>query len=450
MTTSCVRRKKENTCTKDDMCTWNGSHCVNSDYNTLMHICQSKRGKAQIVLYALKLNINTKGMTIPHICKLIEDKTNGDASEFNRLVGESSKPAPVIEYDAIVKIEDYRQTYVVPRSKTSSSSSLNRLIMMPLTKRGIFAKYIQSVVKSSTSLCEFKSGITIVKRIGSPSIHGEAYVANCEYKGKSLYIAVKLMPDYAYNIKELKYYDMFNKYVLEERNPHFPLVYYHTVCDKCKYSGSELNHKQYKDRKKCLVVLNELANGDAESWMNTSPTDSQYAAFWGQLLIAGFSLEHNKLIHNDLHWGNLLHHNTAEWNGKYMRYTVHADTIYIKNTGQHWVLWDFGGIKRSSPHNTSVMVDIYRIGGMWSWMAEDAALNKGPGMSAKQTRLCKVMQQATYNPLITYSSLVRSLYNELQNIDPTIVLINPTSPPPSSMIINATPYMVVPISKRKK
>ena len=57
------------------------------------------------------------------------------------------------------------------------------------------------------------------------------------------------------------------------------------------------------------------------------------------------SLERMRIVHNDLHLGNILYHeeeSEKENKGRWLWYRDGKDDIYVKHTGTLWVLWDFG------------------------------------------------------------------------------------------------------------
>jgi hypothetical protein len=57
------------------------------------------------------------------------------------------------------------------------------------------------------------------------------------------------------------------------------------------------------------------------------------------------SLERKGIVHNDLHFGNILYHEEGperDNDGKWLWYRIGKDDIYVKHRGFLWVLWDFG------------------------------------------------------------------------------------------------------------
>jgi hypothetical protein len=269
------------------------------------------------------------------------------------------------------------------------------------------------------------TSIVKVKRIGSPSINGEAYIVKAAYRGQELVMAMKKMPGLAKNNRELKLYDYFTKVVLDGVNPHFPIIYKSTECNGCVYDNPDIGRKS----KECLVCFNELANGDLESFITFSPdiTDSALVSMWCQMAIAGFALEKKKYAHNDLHWGNILYHNVPEYEGAYMHYKIDNDNVYIRSSGHHWVMWDLGEVSTSTK-NASLRTDMRRLSGIRYWT---------PRLTHEQMLLCDAIERyAIFNT--GYKELLYSL-NKLQ-IASDVLYINPAMIP--GVVINKVPYKV--------
>jgi hypothetical protein len=381
--------------------------------------------------YALALNIDVKKKTIPQICKLIKEQAP-DPFEFNRIMAAQKGQAPIVTGAEIHRIES--------KKTDGKSSSISMLLASPLYNRSRFFEIIKKLATArKDALCAFDdaSGFTIVKRIGSKSVNGEAYLANTEYRGKSMYISVKMMPSNTANSNELMYHELFNSYVLTHKNPHFPLMYFDNRCSKCKYTGAQLQDLYEDD--KCLVALNELANGDMKMWLKQAHGNGEFASMWAQIVIAGFVLEKEGLIHDDLHWGNVLFHEVPSYSGKYTYYTIGTKRVYIKNLGQHWVLWDFGLVSKKNLYDSSIQIDLGRISKIADWVMYEPGYKPLPDAQAllcDQIRACTAFTE-------TYTMMLLHLEYFMKYLDPTVLLIDPVVPPDSSKLINTTPYVVL-------
>ena len=99
----CKARRKETTCVKDGICTWNGTSCESDSYDELLNICASKKGKAKLVVFAKKLAIDVKKMTIPALCTAVSAKLETMGKEqkaearavFNSII-KGDLPAPIV------------------------------------------------------------------------------------------------------------------------------------------------------------------------------------------------------------------------------------------------------------------------------------------------------------------------------------------------------------------
>lgn len=296
-----------------------------------------------------------------------------------------------------------------------------------------YAEKVANAHKKKT--CGFKEGFKIVQRIGSSSKFGEVYLTEANHNGRKLDAAMKLMPINHRNHDELEYYKKFNKYVLSYTNPHFPLVFFSKTCHHCPFHDL--------DPGSCYVAFKELADGDLKMWLKKKHTNKSFLSFWAQTCIAGMGLEREKLVHKDLHWGNILFHKIPETNkNKYLHYTYNDHNIYVKAIDEQWVLWDFGKTIPEEPYKRSLSVDMYRIGhiGKWSKEHQRRKTDKMAPMPAKIYDLCskilKFSDESTYITRHTYFDLLLLLQAEFKSIDATVLLIDPPKPPNEHDIIN--------------
>ena len=213
-------------------------------------------------------------------------------------------------------------------------------------------------------------------------------------------------------------------------------MYDSVPCSNCPFQQSML--RTYKNGRG-LVVFNELANGDLKSWLfNSKYNYTQFASMWCQIILAGFGIEEQKIVHHDLHWGNLLYHNVPSSISKYTHYQIKSDDIYVLNTGQHWVLWDFGEIQTQMSYSKSVNVDMFRISHVSRWSSDE-----GHYMGKNEEIICQAVRRFSsvakdYYDLLKHIFLILNIIDKNQNI----LLINPKIKPMSSEIINKNPYIL--------
>ena len=285
------------------------------------------------------------------------------------------------------------------------------------------------------------SPFNVMTRLGDSGKYGEVYLAKSVYKGKRLEAAMKLMPITYKNKAEVGYYKHFNEYIKSGKNPHYPLVFHSRTCTMCPF------HDRPSDA--CYLVLKEVADGDLKGWLKRKHSNAAYISLWAQLCISGFGLEQTNMIHNDLHWGNVLFHKVNRGNkGKYMYYNIGKFNIYVKFTSEHWVLWDFGlSVSDNPPYDTSLVEDMDRISGMAHWAEKRHSKDpkKYPKPPPMFTDLCKNIQEyLQYLPHnATYIDFLIELERMFEPIDKSILLIDPAKPPSSHRIINPTkPYTI--------
>lgn len=197
--------------------------------------------------------------------------------------------------------------------------------------------------------------IKIKKRIGTESSYGEAFSACYPKKTCKNSLAVKKIPltskNYAYEnpLKSLKILNeseiwaelYFSRLVsnLNEQKivPHVPRYYTHYICDSCIFENEKLS----KDINKCIILPNDLADGDLKFFLTTkSYTAKSLVQAYIQIFLGILAINlYFKMDHNDLHYGNVLFKKVEQGVN---RYTLDGVTYYIPNNGLLFYLWDFG------------------------------------------------------------------------------------------------------------
>jgi serine/threonine protein kinase len=291
-----------------------------------------------------------------------------------------------------------------------------------------------------------------IKRIGSDSSFGEAHlVKNIDDPKKPIYLAVKLLPLNDYTMTEIKLYKRFTPLVLKQQSPHFPIIIGTSKCNDCEFQNENLYLKN-KITPGCYYVFNELANGDLKQWSATTHATGEYFSMMAQILLSLTTLHAAGFSHNDLHWGNMLYHTTVE--GGYWHYCVSISKnsevgkifkisrnikrdLYVKNTGQQWVLWDFGLM--NTKFNKHINYDMSQISNIANWAQNNSQRPHYPPYpyvissafkSISQTAsLLGNMRTSDIIPLI----IKNSVFPE------SIVSVNKL---PSEPILNIVPYTI--------
>lgn len=197
--------------------------------------------------------------------------------------------------------------------------------------------------------------IAMQKRFGSPSAFGEAWIG---YTFKNGYkIAVKKMPlgvndmVESYTEKQLLSGDsawaemaamLFSTLlVMAKVCPNLPVLYKYFWCPKCKFVNKSIRGKKERP---CLLVVNELADGDLKQYLEKRPEiwNNQLIDNCVFQIVAGlYALEKfYNMSHNDLHYGNVLVHEITP--GGFWHYKIDGQNYYVPNLGYVFVLWDLG------------------------------------------------------------------------------------------------------------
>jgi hypothetical protein len=200
--------------------------------------------------------------------------------------------------------------------------------------------------------------IALSKRIGSDSKYGIAYLAEGmgHNTGSVIKVAVKVLADDSGNRKEVGILKLVSEKV-RAGFPNFPLAYTVLKCDRAICQLGSDCHSLFKN--KHMVVLNELAHGDLSMWMRTLHTPRQCYSAIAQIFVGLMAFHELGFRHADMHWGNALYHDIPA--GGCWHYRIGGEDVYIENTGQLWVLWDFGMAEKLVKTDSQSWSDYSRI-----------------------------------------------------------------------------------------
>jgi hypothetical protein len=488
---NCSKIKNENKCTSNESCIWNNAKCDQNEHintnNTLfdnyVRIVHTKSGKYILEMIAKSLHINYEGRNIKNICDDIQEVLHvamhgntistiakklkistfsHDETNTNKLyyiiykyifdkLSESNHPDNQIKINSkitllssahasrkfiheapiIPGIIDFDKEKVVYKNQYQFK---NRIEYMNVIKE-ILNKYTKE------EICDFKKGFEKIKRIGTRSKEGEAYIA---YNGDNklpIYVAIKLMPVKPYNINEVQKYRLFTNYVLNHNSPHFPIIYSTKKCKECKYDD-----KRHFTNKECITLINELAQGDLKSYLKINHTSYDLICIIGQLIMACLAMEHAGIVHHDMHWGNYLYHIVPEYKGKYMHYSYYdvinnkMRNVYLKNNGVIFIAWDFSDMRPMYRMTDNVTQDLYRILHIYRWAVETGY----PKFPKDAYDVCKeLINETRISPdisgMLNYFALLlhnKSMSQRIQDI----IYIDPETPIDPTNIINIIPY----------
>jgi len=210
--------------------------------------------------------------------------------------------------------------------------------------------------------------LILKKKIGSPSKNAIVYLSSFRDKDKKNFkfaIKINLLKGDKILNKEAITLSLLSKAVLNNKCPHFPILYAILKCfnfmdfNKSPYLASNSNTQnslkktnsidlnifpdfiKFNRNYKMLVYLIELANGDLknfikEHYQDTSLMENALAQIYFSIM---FFHKETNMMHNDAHWGNFLFHKIKP--GGYFHYKIFNEDYYIENLGYLWIIYDF-------------------------------------------------------------------------------------------------------------
>jgi hypothetical protein len=201
--------------------------------------------------------------------------------------------------------------------------------------------------------------LKIIRRIGTSSINGETFLGQILPQKDNIQVAVKKIPMRKFDLQytespytleaiinssvwaELYFLRMVSLLVRKNITPNLPLLYKYFVCNNCKFENEKVI-KHYGDVKRCLLVINEIADGDFKEVLQGKAYGvDELLTYYFQIYIGIYCIrKYFNLWHHDLHYGNVLYHIVKP--GGFIHYIVDGNDIYIPNFGLIFVLWDFG------------------------------------------------------------------------------------------------------------
>lgn len=199
--------------------------------------------------------------------------------------------------------------------------------------------------------------IQMKHRFGSPSVFGEAWIAHILHDIRNIavkkVVLMKTDQQNSYTFKQLNSgesawvemtaYLLSTALVLCGVTQNLPVTYKYFWCPKCEFENKDLEKKSA-----CLLVLNELADGDLtkflqkkELWSHNNGELISNCLF--QILAGLYALKKFfNMTHNDLHDQNILVHKVEK--GGYWHYKIDNYDYYLPNLGFVFVIWDFGTV----------------------------------------------------------------------------------------------------------
>jgi hypothetical protein len=461
----CLKKTTSQACEATTECNWNiidekctmrqpfESTLKHSLFDEYVKVVRSHSGRETIEIIAKKLNVSFQGRSIQSICNDIQEiihvamhgNTIATIAKKLKLSTKTLQEGEVyykIYQHIFDKLEESNKTpHSIPGYINFNTDKVVYKSDYHFTDRVNYARKIYQIIQnySKKEFCEFKKGFEKIKRIGSKSVFGEAFVAYNDSSKLPIYTAIKLMPKNEDNAYEVQMYSFFQSYIINNMSPHFPMIYTAHTCSTCQYDNKRHFHG------KCIALLNELAEGDLKSYLRHQHTSFDLITIYGQIIMACLAMEHAGYVHHDLHWGNFLYHSVPEYKNKYFHYIYYDSydkkhSIYLKTNGIVLVAWDFGKMDQQHGPQDNIYVDLYRIFHINKWASDEGY----PEFPPQANLICNQLKRATDSSTRNVADFLKK-YNTFVHEQKSkriqdIILLDPTTPPSNSKVINAIPY----------
>jgi len=201
------------------------------------------------------------------------------------------------------------------------------------------------------------ANLTLKKQIGTESKYGVIYLTQNKQKKQ---LATKLTPKTIRNAIEIQIAKKLGKLVLKNLTPHFLLIYKVLACfikdTENTNVPSIIKNEDY------YISINELADGDLHTFLRRYYDNIELVNNAIQqvlLCVLSFHYFSGGFYHRDCHSGNFLFHKIKP--GGYFKYKIFGKTIYVKNLGFLWMIWDFGLIKTKEIDIEERLADYFKI-----------------------------------------------------------------------------------------
>ena len=213
---------------------------------------------------------------------------------------------------------------------------------------------------SKDEICSLGKVFQNPTSFGSTSANASAYRIQINSSTK---MAAKIMKNNARNRQEIDWYHHFMERFADLSIPHFPFISRYENCNVCSITKT-YNNKDWINSvvaENCIVLFSELADGDLKSAVTTlKNNEDALRSMICQVLMALLVLEQEGIVHNDLHFGNLLYHNESV--DIVYPELIENVQIVIPSEGKVWVLWDFGMMVRNGdqdPRDDGAIVNTF-------------------------------------------------------------------------------------------
>lgn len=163
---------------------------------------------------------------------------------------------------------------------------------------------------------------------------------------------------------ELYFLQRCNELVRSGVCPGFSLIFSYCI------QKTQFQNPRLKERNGChgIWISMELANGDLKQWSRTRRNNQQWKSCMFQILFAVMMLQKKiKIIHNDLHWGNILVYHPSDTCKKgFLCYIYKKHKYYVPFHGDIFTISDFGFVTKYDISES--LKDMKRIANVHDWV----------------------------------------------------------------------------------
>tara|TARA_B100000795_G_scaffold253903_1_gene224376 strand:- start:1082 stop:2374 length:1293 start_codon:yes stop_codon:yes gene_type:complete len=303
-----------------------------------------------------------------------------------------------------------------------------------------FIEYIKNLpVKQKLTIIkknnyEFGNGkIKLIEKIGSESKYGAIYLVKYNIDREIYKVAAKVFEQDDDNKIEIKILSHLTNIVLNNKNPHYAIMYKNFKFVNNKSKELKLLPKPVQKIDDYFINLNEMFSGDLKTFVKNEVKYNIYKNTLEQIIISILSFHnHTSNAHNDAHWGNFLYHKIKP--GGYIHYNIYGNDIYVENLGYLWVIWDYGFA--SPNYGISYNKDLYQILGAFQNIKYKGWIDDS----------IKVPKELNINIVPTINNIIRDMSGNndklfLNKLLKTNVIFD-SKKPINGEIINKIPYIL--------
>lgn len=163
---------------------------------------------------------------------------------------------------------------------------------------------------------------------------------------------------------EMYFLKKCNELVRSNLCPGFSLIFFYGIQPNAQFKNPRLRDNNGSNS---LLITMELADGDLKEWSKTKKTDSEWTSCMFQIMFAVLLLQKKiKIVHNDLHWGNILVYHQPSHKKGYLCYVYKKHRYYVPFHGTIFTISDFGFVTKYEIQDS--LKDMKRIANISEWV----------------------------------------------------------------------------------